>query len=108
MKTIESLTTDEERAALVFRALGNPARMRIVLELAQRRACMTGTLASLLPLAPSTISGHLQVLKQAGLIRGDIEGPWNYCLEPDALRWVQDFCAQLESAARATSAQECC
>ena len=107
MKTIDSLTTDEERAAALFRALGNPARMRIVLELAQRRSCMTSTLAEVLPLAPSTISGHLQVLKQAGIIKGDIDGPFNYCLEPDALQWVQQFCAGLATAARATE-DDCC
>ena len=55
MKTIEGLTTDEERAAAIFRALGNPARVRIVLELARQDACVTSDLVEVLPLAQSTV-----------------------------------------------------
>ena len=93
MKTIEGLTEAEERAAAIFRALGNPARVRIVSELAKRDACVTGDLVELLPLAQSTVSQHLKVLKDAGIIRGVIDGEPCYCLDPDAIRWLVDFCA---------------
>lgn len=92
MKEIEGLTEEEERAAAVFRALGNPARVRIVRELAQRRACATGDFVDLLPLAQSTVSQHLKVLKEAGLIQGVIDGGDQcYCLQPDAVRWLANF-----------------
>ncbi|MFN0148734.1 MAG: ArsR/SmtB family transcription factor [Dehalococcoidia bacterium] len=91
MKTIETLTSEEERAAEIFRALGNPARIRIVTELARRSACMTGDLVDVLPLAQSTVSQHLKVLKDAGIVRGTIEGEQCYCLDEDTLRWLTAF-----------------
>lgn len=95
MKNIETLSKDEERAAEVFRALGNPARLRIVSELARRNVCMTSDLVGALPLAQSTVSQHLKVLKEAGIVRGSIEGDACYCLEPDVLRWLAAFCTEL-------------
>jgi ArsR family transcriptional regulator len=94
MKTIESLSAEEERAAAVFRALGNPARVRIVTELARRNACVTGDLVEVLPLAQSTVSQHLKVLKEAGIIRGTIDGDPCYCLDPEAIQWLVQFCQQ--------------
>lgn len=92
MKEIEGLTDEEERAAAVFRALGNPARVRIVRELAQRSACATGDFVELLPLAQSTVSQHLKVLKEAGVIQGVIDGGDQcYCLAPDTVRWLSNF-----------------
>jgi len=94
MKTIEGLTAEEERAAAVFRALGNPARIRIVTELARRQACVTGDLVDVLPLAQSTVSQHLKVLKEAGIIRGTIDGDPCYCLNPEPIQWLVEFCQQ--------------
>ncbi|MGI8926530.1 MAG: ArsR/SmtB family transcription factor [Tepidiformaceae bacterium] len=95
MKTIEGLTTQEERAAAVFRALGNPARIRIVTELARRNTCFTGDLVDVLPLAQSTVSQHLKVLKDAGIIRGAIEGDTCYCLDDETVRWLARFCTDV-------------
>ncbi len=95
MKTIEGLTADEGRAAAVFRALGNPARVRIVTELARRRACVTGDLVDVLPLAQSTVSQHLKVLKEAGIIRGTIDGDPCYCLDEGVIRWLAGFCQEI-------------
>lgn len=95
MKQIEDLTEEEGRAAEVFRALGNPARLRIVRELARRNACVTGDLVELLPLAQSTVSQHLKVLKEAGIVRGETEGEPCYCLEPDVMRWLAAFAVEL-------------
>jgi ArsR family transcriptional regulator len=103
MKTIDTLTTDQERAAELFRALGNPARVAIVSELARRNTCVTGDLVGVLPLAQSTVSQHLKVLKEAGIVRGSIEGDQCYCLDPGVMRWLADYCAGLaecESACR--------
>lgn len=96
MKNIEGLTTEEERAAAIFRALGNPARIRIVTELARGNSCVTGDLVDVLPLAQSTVSQHLKVLKEAGIIRGVADGDSScYCLEPDVVRWLAAFCTDI-------------
>ena len=91
MKVIEDLEIEEQRAAAVFRALGNPARVRIVRELAKRSACATGDFVNLLPLAQSTVSQHLKVLKEAGIVHGAIEGDQCYCLNPETIRWLANF-----------------
>lgn len=95
MKAIEGLTAEEERASAIFRALGNPARVRIITELARRNACVAGDLVDVLPLAQSTVSQHLKVLKDAGIIRGSLEDGGCYCLDPDVVRWLANFCTNV-------------
>lgn len=94
MKAIDDLTEEEGRAAAMFRALGNPARVRIVSELMRRNACVTGDLVELLPLAQSTVSQHLKVLKEAGIVCGTIDGDQCYCLDPGAMEFLARFCEQ--------------
>lgn len=78
--------------ALLAKALGHPARIRIVRHLAGRRSCMCGDIVKELPLAQSTVSQHLKVLKKGGLIQGAIDGPRVcYWLEPQALRRLRKF-----------------
>ena len=96
MKVIGTLTAEEERAAAIFRALGNPARVRIVTELARRATCVTGDFVDLLPLAQSTVSQHIKVLKEAGIVQvGTRDGEACYCLEPGVLRWLVAFCTDV-------------
>lgn len=102
MKVIEDLEVEEQRAAAVFRALGNPARVRIVRELARRNTCATGDFVDVLPLAQSTVSQHLKVLKEAGIVQGATEGDQCYCLNPETVRWLASFtydicCGEQES-----------
>jgi len=86
LRPIDGLDADEELAALA-KAIGHPARVRIMRILARRNACVCGDIVDELPLAQSTVSQHLKVLKEAGLLRGDVDGPRvNYCIEPRALR----------------------
>lgn len=83
-------TRDEEKTVTMLRAIAHPARFRIVKMLAQRQTCVTGDLVDELPLAQSTVSEHLKVLRDAGVVRGTIEGPNTcYCLEPSALQWLK-------------------
>lgn len=80
---------DEALAALA-RALGHPARVRLLRILVQRGACVCGELVAELPLAQSTVSQHLKVLKDAGLVRGAIEGPRTcYCVDSGVLARAQ-------------------
>jgi ArsR family transcriptional regulator len=88
---IEGGAADLELAGL-SKALGHPARVKILRLLARRDACICGDIVDELPLAQSTVSQHLKVLKDAGLIRGDIDGPRVcYCIEPGALRRLRDL-----------------
>lgn len=97
MKSIEGLSAEEERMAAVFRAMGNPARVRIVAELARRDECQTSDLVGVLPLAQSTVSEHMRVLKEAGLVRGTIDDEKCYCLDPDTIDAVIAFCEALKA-----------
>ena len=86
VRPIEGPEADEELAALA-KAIGHPARVQILRLLTRRTACVCGEIVDELPLAQSTVSQHLKVLKDAGLVRGDVDGPRVcYCLEPRTLR----------------------
>ena len=86
LRPVEGEEADEELAALA-KALGHPARVKIVRILLRRNACVCGDIVDELPLAQSTVSQHLKVLKDAGLIRGEVDGPRVcYCIETRALR----------------------
>jgi ArsR family transcriptional regulator len=64
----------DARLAQLAKALGHPARIAILRTLAER-ACICGEIVEVLPLAQSTVSQHLKVLKEAGWITGAIDGP---------------------------------
>lgn len=86
LRPVEGKEADEELAALA-KAIGHPARVQILRILVRRTACVCGDIVDELPLAQSTVSQHLKVLKEAGLIRGEVDGPRVcYCVEPRALR----------------------
>ena len=77
----------DEELAVYAKALGHPARIQILRILQQRETCVCGDIVDELPLAQSTVSQHLKGLKEAGLIRGEIDGPRVcYCIEPQAMR----------------------
>lgn len=83
---LEDLDADEELAALA-KAIAHPVRVRILRILAQENTYICGNIGKKIPLAQSTISQHLKVLKDAGLIRGTVEGPRVcYGLEPGKVR----------------------
>jgi ArsR family transcriptional regulator, arsenate/arsenite/antimonite-responsive transcriptional repressor len=86
LRPVEGPEADQELAALA-KALGHPARVQIMRLLVRRDACICGDIVDEIPLAQSTVSQHLKVLKEVGLIRGDIDGPRVcYCVEPRVLR----------------------
>ena len=98
MKTIAATKT-EERTVAMLRAIAHPARFRIVKMLAKQGECVTGNIVDELPLAQSTVSEHLKVLKDAGIVRGVIDGPNRcYCLEPEAVDWLKREFAALSAS----------
>lgn len=76
----------DEQLALLANALGHPARVTIVRLLKERESCICGEIVEVLPLAQSTVSQHLKVLKEAGWIQGEVDGARTcYCLNTSAL-----------------------
>jgi DNA-binding transcriptional ArsR family regulator len=77
---------DIEELAEICKALGHPARIRILRHLLMENRCLCGGIVEVMPLAQSTVSQHLKVLKEAGLVRGEIEGPKTcYCADHEAI-----------------------
>jgi ArsR family transcriptional regulator, arsenate/arsenite/antimonite-responsive transcriptional repressor len=72
-----------EEIARLAKALGHPVRVQILRFLMDREECMAGEIVEELPLAQSTVSQHLKVLREAGLIQGEVDGPRIcYCADP--------------------------
>jgi len=89
----------DEGAFLVARALAHPARKRILQLLGEREGCYCGDLCEDLPLAQSTISQHLKILREAGLIEGSAQGTSVcYCVVEEQLHrfaaWVRSLAAR--------------
>jgi DNA-binding transcriptional ArsR family regulator len=81
----EIFTDEQNGLAVQLKAIAHPARIAILQELIKANACICGDLVEELGLAQATISQHLKELKNAGLIKGTIEGvSVCYCIEPKA------------------------
>ncbi len=86
----------DQSLATLCKALGHPARVAILRHLLQVDRCICGEIVSTLPLAQSTVSQHLKQLKDAGLIRGEIEGPRIcYCADKKRLDELKTLIAAL-------------
>lgn len=93
--TLPDDATAEELANLAW-AVAHPARVRIVRLLLGRKACVCGEIVSELPLAQSTVSQHLKVMKESGLIQGEIDGPRVcYCVDPQKLQRLKELIGSL-------------
>ena len=78
---------DDDTLAAMAKALGHPVRVKIMRLLIARDACVTGDVVSTIGLAQSTVSEHLRLLRHAGLIQGEIEGPrTRYCVNRTGLQ----------------------
>lgn len=85
------LNGEKQHLARMLKALGNPVRFRIMEFLAERQTCITQEIVDHTPLAQSTVSQHLRVLREAGLICGEIEGPATcYCLDIEGVTWLKE------------------
>ena len=85
------MATDETKAALA-KALAHPARIRILRLLQATPGCIGGDIVGAVGLAQSTVSEHLRILKSAGVITGEIDGPRVcYALNPAALTPLADL-----------------
>ncbi len=102
----DAFSPEEQQLAAVARALSHPARIAILRELAQRSTCICGEIVSALPLSQSTVSQHLHVLLEAGLIQGTVDGPRScYCLNTSA---IKAFGKAFGDLFQALSNRQCC
>jgi ArsR family transcriptional regulator, arsenate/arsenite/antimonite-responsive transcriptional repressor len=91
--TIQKETSFDEALILrarLFKALAHPARLAILQYLAEIKTCITGDIADEIPLGRTTVNQHLKELRDAGLIRGTVEGvKTNYCLNTKAIELLR-------------------
>ncbi|WP_439527414.1 ArsR/SmtB family transcription factor [Pannonibacter sp.] len=90
------MSGSNDEIADLAKALGHPARIRIIQVLMATPGCIGGEIVAAVGLAQSTVSEHLRILKAAGIICGEISGPKVcYALRPEALTPLSDFIAAL-------------
>jgi ArsR family transcriptional regulator len=94
--TLDISGQEQERLASMFKALGNPSRFEIVKYLVTHPGCITGDIVDFLPQAQATVSQHLKVLREAGWISGEIEGPATcYYLNEENIAWFREKVADI-------------
>lgn len=87
---------DPENFSRICKALGHPARIKIMQYLKKIDHCVCQEIVDVLPLSQSTVSQHLKILKEAGLIQGEVEGPRScYCLNPETVRRFKNLAQSL-------------
>jgi ArsR family transcriptional regulator len=93
LQALEAPEADDELARLA-KALGHPARVRIVRMLSRKEARVCSEIVDEIPLAQSTVSEHLRILKEAGLVRSNQDGPRvGYCINQNTLRKLKALMA---------------
>jgi len=89
-------THEQIDLASVAKALGHPARIAIIQHLLKVNACVCGDIVNELPLAQPTVSQHLKELKNAGLVKGSIEGnAICYCINEEVWNKYRDILSRL-------------
>jgi ArsR family transcriptional regulator, arsenate/arsenite/antimonite-responsive transcriptional repressor len=89
----DHFTDEQNEIAILLKALAHPARVAIIDYLLKVDTCICGDIVNELPLAQPTVSQHLKELKNAGLIKGNIEGnAICYCIDEKAFQKIQHYC----------------
>lgn len=89
-------TNNHEDVAKICKALSHPVRVQILEYLKEIDTCICGDIVKMLPLSQSTVSQHLKQLKEAGLIRGNIEGTKTcYCIDKTVLNDFKEIIKSL-------------
>lgn len=95
--TAREVEANDDELARLAKALSHPARVAIVRLLLEGGGCVCGGIVDRLPLAQATVSQHLKVLKEAGWISGEVDGPRVcYCARPEALERFIELARGLE------------
>jgi DNA-binding transcriptional ArsR family regulator len=103
----EDFSVKENKIARYAKALSHPARIAILQILVNRQTCICGDLVEELPLSQSTVSQHLRELKDAGLIKGEIEGVKTcYCIDENAWSTARQYLSAFLS--QPLQSKKCC
>ncbi|TXI71358.1 MAG: winged helix-turn-helix transcriptional regulator [Cyclobacteriaceae bacterium] len=93
-----SFTSKQNGIATLTKALGHPARVAIIEYLIKVDTCICGDIVNELPLAQPTISQQLKELKNAGLIKGNVEGnAICYCIDEKGISKLQEYFADIST-----------
>jgi hypothetical protein len=88
----EHYTTKQNQLAVLLKAIAHPARIAIIEYLLKKEECICNDLVNHLPLSQPTVSQHLKELKNAGIIKGSIEGnAICYCLDEKVLSKIEGY-----------------
>lgn len=102
----EGFTAEQNELAILAKAIGHPARIAIIEYLLKTDACICGDIVNELPLAQPTVSQHLKELKNAGLIKGNIEGSSIcYCINEEGFNKLKGFFQNINAY---LTKKECC
>jgi DNA-binding transcriptional ArsR family regulator len=104
----ENFTDRQNALATLIKALGHPARIAIMEYLVKVDSCICGDIVNELPLSQPTVSQHLKELKNAGLIKGSVEGAAIcYCIDEKAIEKLQNYFAGMSAKLEKKKAN-CC
>lgn len=102
----DHFTEQQNTIAKIAKALGHPARIAIIEYLVKVNSCITGDIVNELPLAQPTVSQHLKELKNAGLIKGSIEGnSVCYCIDEKVFILLNQYFSNIIAT---VTDQNCC
>jgi DNA-binding transcriptional ArsR family regulator len=94
----EHFTEEQNQLAILAKAIGHPARIAIIQHLVKVNSCICGDIVNELPLSQPTVSQHLKELKNAGLIKGNVEGnAICYCIDQVGFSKLKAFFGQVEA-----------
>ena len=87
---------EDEQLAKIFKALGHPTRIKIVKYLREIDSCICGQIVDIFPYSQSTISQHLKLLKESGVVYGEVDGPKTcYCINKELLERIKKNVSEL-------------
>ena len=102
----EHFSEQQNHIAKIAKALGHPARIAIIEHLMKVNACICGDIVNELPLAQPTVSQHLKELKNAGIIKGRIEGnSICYCIDENTIIMLNSYFSKIVDT---VTEQKCC
>lgn len=102
----DHFTDQQNQISTIAKALGHPARVAIIEHLLKVNACICGDIVNELPLAQPTVSQHLKELKNAGLIKGNIEGnAICYCIDDKTFEVLKNYFSKIITT---VTKQNCC
>ena len=103
----DHFSDNQNAIAKITKALGHPARVAIVEHLAKIDECICGKIVEILPLAQPTVSQHLKELKNAGIIKGEVEGnSICYCIDKKTVEIITHYFSNLLK--NAGKQEKCC